>query len=43
MAGIIKKGFLTAVGTASIPAEKADNILKEIVKKGLISTKDEHG
>ncbi|MBU0629033.1 MAG: hypothetical protein KKC75_07635 [Nanoarchaeota archaeon] len=40
MADIIKKGLLTAIGTASIAAEKADKILKEVVKKGIISTKD---
>ncbi|GAI37028.1 unnamed protein product, partial [marine sediment metagenome] len=37
MVDIIKKGLLTAIGTASIAAEKADKILKDIKKKGLIS------
>ncbi len=43
MADIIKKGLLTAIGTASIAAKKADKIMKGISKKGLISTKDARG
>ena len=40
MTDIIKKGLLTAIGTASIAAEKADKILRDIRKKGLINTKE---
>ena len=40
MADIVKKGLLTAIGTASIAASNADKILKSISKKGLITTKD---
>lgn len=40
MEAIIKKGLLTAIGTASIAAGKADKILRSVAKKGLISTKD---
>ncbi len=40
MADIIKKGLLTAIGTASIAVEKANKILSDIKKKRLISTKD---
>ena len=40
MADIIQKGLLTVIGTASIAAEKADCILKDIAKKGIISAKD---
>lgn len=36
----MKKGLLTAIGTASIAVQKADKILKEAAKKGLINTKD---
>jgi polyhydroxyalkanoate synthesis regulator phasin len=40
MADILKKGLLTAVGTASFAVEKADKLLKDIKKQGLINTKD---
>lgn len=40
MEDMLKKGLLTAIGTASIAAENADKILRNVAKKGLISTKD---
>ena len=40
MEDIIKKGLLTAIGTASIAAEKADKILKDVAKRGLVTSKE---
>ncbi|MEA2036629.1 MAG: hypothetical protein U9O94_03920 [Nanoarchaeota archaeon] len=39
MVDIVKKGLLTAIGTASIARDKANKILSGISKKGLISRK----
>ncbi len=40
MGDILRKGLLTAIGTASFAAKNADKILRGVAKKGLISTKD---
>jgi polyhydroxyalkanoate synthesis regulator phasin len=36
----LKKSIITAIGTASLAAEKAEKTLKIIAKKGIITTKE---
>jgi len=43
MADIIRKGLLTAIGTASIAAKNADKILRTIAKKGAYKTLKDAG